>query len=577
MVPPLGPVGGNRRGDHGGGGMVQAQLTDFDFRNPDYSAVFAERARRLAWLRADDGQRIAQVRSYYATGGGEAIADFITDWGCTFDPRLVEKGLPAVVPFILFPKQREWVVWVYNQWRAQEPGLTEKSRDMGVTWLAGAFSASICMFYEGLAIGFGSRKEEYVDKIGSPKSIFWKIREYIKLVPPEFRPGWSPADAPHLRISIPHTGSVITGEAGDNIGRGDRAGLYFTDEDAFLERPELIEASLSQTTNCRIRVSTPKGMANPFAEKRHDANWIAKGRIFVFDWRDDPRKDDAWYERQKENLDAVTIAQEIDRSYTASVAGVVIPQEWVQAAVGAAEKLGFEVRGAKAAALDVGDEGDECALCATTGIRVDAVTSWSGKGADIFDSVAKAFAFCDVLGVDELDYDADGLGAGVRGDARVLNDDRKRKIDVRPFWGSGEVVEKDKPIPSAAPRNVKRDPGEVVRLNGDYFENAKAQGWFDLRARFQRTARAVKMQAAGDDWRAAYQPDDLISLNPKMPELARVTQQLSQPTFTQSKSGKMMIDKTPNGAKSPNHADSVMMRFAPRKRRGRYKLDAWAS
>lgn len=557
--------------------MVQAQLTDFDFRNPDYSAVFAERARRLAWLRADDGQRIAQVRSYYATGGGEAIADFITDWGCTFDPRLVEKGLPAVVPFILFPKQREWVVWVYNQWRAQEPGLTEKSRDMGVTWLAGAFSASICMFYEGLAIGFGSRKEEYVDKIGSPKSIFWKIREYIKLVPPEFRPGWSPADAPHLRISIPHTGSVITGEAGDNIGRGDRAGLYFTDEDAFLERPELIEASLSQTTNCRIRVSTPKGMANPFAEKRHDANWIAKGRIFVFDWRDDPRKDDAWYERQKENLDAVTIAQEIDRSYTASVAGVVIPQEWVQAAVGAAEKLGFEVRGAKAAALDVGDEGDECALCATTGIRVDAVTSWSGKGADIFDSVAKAFAFCDVLGVDELDYDADGLGAGVRGDARVLNDDRKRKIDVRPFWGSGEVVEKDKPIPSAAPRNVKRDPGEVVRLNGDYFENAKAQGWFDLRARFQRTARAVKMQAAGDDWRAAYQPDDLISLNPKMPELARVTQQLSQPTFTQSKSGKMMIDKTPNGAKSPNHADSVMMRFAPRKRRGRYKLDAWAS
>jgi len=39
----------------------------------------------------------------------------------------------------------------------------------------------------------------------------------------------------------------------------------------------------------------------------------------------------------------------------------------------------------------------------------------------------------------------------------------------------------------------------------------------------------------------------------------------------------MMIDKTPEGGKSPNEADAVMMRYAPRKARGRYKLDAWAS
>ena len=548
-----------------------------DFRNPDYSAVFAERARRLAWLRADDtGGRLASIRSYYTTGGGPALADFINDWGCTFDPRLVERGLPAVVPFLLFPKQREWVEWVFRQWKAQEPGLTEKSRDMGVTWLAGSFSAAACLFYEGLAIGFGSRKEEYVDKLGSPKSIFWKIREFVKLIPPEFRPGWQLTDAPHLRISFPHTGSVITGEAGDNIGRGDRAGLYFTDEDAFLERPHLIEASLSQTTNCRIRVSTPRGMGNPFAEKRHDPNWVAKGRIFILDWRDDPRKDEAWYARQKENLDAITVAQELDRSYTASVANVVIPQELVQAAVGAADKLGLEIRGVRAAALDIGDEGDDCALCATTGIRVDSVTPWTGKGSDLFESVAKAFALCDLLGVDELDYDADGLGASVRGDARVLNEKRKHKIQVVPFWGSGEVVGKDKPIPSAAPLNLKREAGEVVRLNGDYFENAKAQAWFDLRARFTRTARAVKMQAEGKDWREAYRPDDLVSINPAMPGLSRLTQQLSQPTFATSKAGKMLINKAPDGTKSPNEADSVMMRFAPRKARaGRYRIGAF--
>ena len=85
------------------------------------------------------------------------------------------------------------------------------------------------------------------------------------------------------------------------------------------------------------------------------------------------------------------------------------------------------------------------------------------------------------------------------------------------------------------------------------------------------------MKEEGKDWTEAYAADDLIVLNSKMPGLSRVTSQLSQATFTQSKAGKMMIDKTPEGMKSPNDADSVMMRFAPRKRRGRYNLRAFSS
>lgn len=553
-------------------------LSQFDWKNPDYSAVFAERARRLAWLRADDtGERLAAVRAYYATD--EGIIDFISDWGMTFDPRLAEVGQPTIVPFILFPKQREFLQWALQRWRNQEPGVADKSRDWGLTWLAIALSCTLCLFREGLHIGFGSRKEVYVDSAKEPKAMFHKARQFIELLPVEFRGGWErKANSSHMLIEFPGTGSVMTGEAGDNIGAGDRATLYWLDEAALIARPQLVEASLSQTTNCAISISTPRGMTNPFAEKIHRADWAAKGMVFHAHWRDDPRKDDAWYEKQKFELDAVTLAQEVDMSYTASVVGVVIPQVWVQAAVGAAEALGIDLRGGRAASFDVGDEGnDECALCATRSIQVESVTTWSGKGSDIFDSVAKVFGLCDVLGIDQFEYDADGLGAGVRGDARVLNEKRRQKITAIAWRGSGEVVDKDKPIPSAAGRNTKRDPGEIVRLNGDYFENAKAQGWFDLRARFQRTYRALQMHAKGEDWRAAYDPGDLISLNPKMPGLSRVTVQLSQPTYTAAKSGKMMIDKTPEGGKSPNEADAVMMRYAPRKARGRYKLDAWAS
>jgi hypothetical protein len=39
--------------------------------------------------------------------------------------------------------------------------------------------------------------------------------------------------------------------------------------------------------------------------------------------------------------------------------------------------------------------------------------------------------------------------------------------------------------------------------------------------------------------------------------------ELSQPTFKVSPVGKIVVDKTPDGAKSPNLADALMIRFAP--------------
>lgn len=549
----------------------------FDFRDPDYGSIFALRVERLQRIRADQsGQLLRQLYVYYR----DNPADFINDWGCTFDPRLAEVELPTIVPFLLFPKQREWIDWVLSRWRARSPGITEKSRDAGVTWLAIALSCTLCLFRDGMAIGFGSRKEEYVDKLGAPKSILWKGREFIKLLPPEFRPGWRPTDAPHMRIGFPRTGSVIMGEAGDNIGRGDRAGIYFVDEAAHLERPQSIEASLSQTTNCQIDISTPKGMANPFAVKRF--SWPQE-RIFIFDWRDDPRKDEEWYAKQVDELDPVTLAQEVDRDYSASQFGVVIPQKAVQAAIDAHIKLGIEIQGPRRGALDIADEGPDLnAFAVARSILLENVTAWSGKGSDTFATVAQAYALCDVLGMDGFEYDADGMGALVRGDARVLNEKRKRPLDVQPFRGSGEVTGKTKPIETAAPRSEKKDRNAIERLNGDYYMNAKAQAWFSLRIRFIRTQRAVEMVAAGLDWRAAYNPDDLISINSKMPELAKVTAELSQATYTQSTTGKMLVDKTPNRPgeprlRSPNYADATVIAYAPRRRRGAYNLGAWSS
>ena len=39
--------------------------------------------------------------------------------------------------------------------------------------------------------------------------------------------------------------------------------------------------------------------------------------------------------------------------------------------------------------------------------------------------------------------------------------------------------------------------------------------------------------------------------------------ELSQPTYSQNSNGKILVDKKPDGARSPNKADSVMIAFAP--------------
>jgi hypothetical protein len=300
-------------------------MQEFDWINPDYEQVFQTRVERIERMR-DQPEIVARLLDYYA---GHP-ADWISDWGMTFDPRLAEKGLRTVVPFVLFPKQREFIDWCLQRWLMREDGIVEKSRDAGVSWLCVAFAAWMMIFKTGTVVGFGSRKESYVDQIGNPASLFWKVREFINLLPAEFQPeSWDPSKhAPFMKIQNPSNGSFITGEAGDNIGRGNRTSIYFVDEAAFLEHPDAADAALSQTSNCRIYVSTPNGAGNPFYRRAHDG----KTKKFVFDWRDDPRKDEAWYEKQKQTLDPVVLAQEVDRSYTASVANAFIPGEIAQAA-----------------------------------------------------------------------------------------------------------------------------------------------------------------------------------------------------------------------------------------------------
>jgi phage terminase large subunit len=527
-----------------------------NWKSPDYAAIFRLRLANLEKIRAEP-ERLPALKAYYANHP----ADLINDWGVVFEPRNAEIGLPTLLPFILFPRQRDWIDWVIDRWRSRRPGLCEKSRDMGVTWLSVGLSCSLCLSYDGLAIGFGSRKTEYVDKIGTMKPILPKARMFMEHLPEEFRGGYVPwRDGTFMRISFPDTGSIIAGEGGDDIGRGDRTSIYFFDEEAHHPRQDLVAAALSQTTNCQISMSSVRGMNNLFAQKR----WGGKIDVFIFDWREDPRKDDAWYARQCEDLDPVVVAQEIDRDYSASVKGVVIPGVWVRAAIDAKVTLGIAPSGKKGVAFDVADEGeDKNAIARCEGTEVVETDEWSGKGGDIFSSTEYVFDVCDEHGYSEFRYDADGVGADVRGDARVINERRAaanaRKVNAIGYRGSEGVFE-----PEGVVEGTKGSEGDAGRTNQDYFGNHKAQSWWSLRKRFQKTYRWVQYVKTNGKEGAICAADDIISLNSKTnPNLMKLVSELSQATYRQNEVGKLIIEKKPNGMKSPNQADAVVIHYAP--------------
>jgi hypothetical protein len=60
-----------------------------------------------------------------------------------------------------------------------------------------------------------------------------------------------------------------------------------------------------------------------------------------------------------------------------------------------------------------------------------------------------------------------------------------------------------------------------------------------------------------------YPPEELISLDSKIPLLHQVIDELAQATTGQGQDLRMIINKTPDGMKSPNLADSIVMSFFP--------------
>jgi hypothetical protein len=506
------------------------------------------------------------AKEYYRT----RPVEFINHWCDTYDPRNAGTSTPAYMPFVMFERQDDMVVFLLGCLTDEEAGLVEKCRDMGATWICVAFSVWLWLFWPGASVGWGSRERDLVDKIGDADSIFEKLRILIRRLPAEFMPAGF-KEGEHLafmRIINPETGATITGDIGDNIGRGGRKLIFFKDESAHYKRPDLIEAALGDNTRVPIDISSVNGTGNVFHRRREaGADWVrgepppkGRTRVLVLDWRDHPAKDQAWHDqrRRKAEDDGLLhiFAQEVDRDYAASVEGVIIPAPWVKAAIDAHIALQFDDSGGWCAALDVADEGlDTNAIAKRKGIILKSVIEWGERDTAV--TTRRAIGECEGLGAIDLQYDCIGVGAGIKAEANRLIDDKlmPKAIHLVPWNAGSGVIDPEKRVIPGDKDSPK---------NEDFFANVKAQGWWSLRSRFEKTFRAIRKLAGDPDQKDfSYDVDELISIDSKIPLLRKIEKELSQPTISKGTRMKLVVNKTPEGTKSPNLGDAIMMAFYP--------------
>jgi phage terminase large subunit len=237
----------------------------------------------------------------------------------------------------------------------------------------------------------------------------------------------------------------------------------------------------------------------------------------------------------------VTVAQELDINYTASVEGVYIPSQWVTACIDAH----LRIEGMTAdflpswAGLDVATEGsNKTVLIVRAGGVVLSIQEWQGT-----DTTQTSFRVHDYMvteGIELLTFDADGVGAGVAGTLASIAD---KPYWVEVFHGAG------------SPNEHLYWEGEK-KTSKQKFANKRAEAWGLVRERIKKTYEVV----SGIKEHPA---DELISI----PNDGELITQLSQPVVKYNASGKILLeskqDLRKRGLSSPDKADALALAFYP--------------
>jgi len=248
---------------------------------------------------------------------------FIENYLCTFDPR--PEAYPHHLPFKLYDFQKEYVTGLVRAIREGYDVFDEKSRDMGVSWLALAVRFWFWSFEEGYQGLLGSRKEEYVDD-GTLASLYGKLDYFIQMIkdPLVLPDGFDKKKhRTYMKLVNPVNGNVLKGESSNkNFSRGGRYKDVFFDEIGFWPDARSSWTAAGDAAHCRHAVTTPPDEPS-FARTLRFSD---KVMIRTWHWTLHPHKDEKWYEYEKSRRSEEEVLHEIDISWEYSNTGRPYPE-----------------------------------------------------------------------------------------------------------------------------------------------------------------------------------------------------------------------------------------------------------
>lgn len=251
----------------------------------------------------------------------------------TFDP----KRPPFHWPFKTFPFQDELILDIVRHIEQGRDLFIDKCREMGATYTVLGTLAWYWRYREASNFLLGSRREGLVDNVGGDRnestnkeeSLFGKLDYMIDRIPSLALPeGYDKTrHRTFMNITNPELGNIIAGEAGGpNFSRGGRQRAIMMDEFAFWENDNSAWGSTADTTNCRIVLTTPGIRGNTKAKRLRFGKDGEKIDIITLDYTMDPRKDQAWLDKEKDRRSTDDFAREIEINWDGSTAGVVYPE-----------------------------------------------------------------------------------------------------------------------------------------------------------------------------------------------------------------------------------------------------------
>ena len=226
----------------------------------------------------------------------------------------------------------------------------------------------------------------------------------------------------------------------------------------------------------------------------------------------------------------------------------VLPYSKLIKCVDAHIKLKYKPTGMGYSGLDVADEGNDTNSYA---FRQSALLSFvrEWKVRYLHMTASKADLLNKQFNVSNMHYDSGGLGAGIKSDlSRIKQDPNtgggpggKKFI---PFLFGGKVKGPEKYYIKHKTLKVK---------NKDFFHRVNAQAWWNLKLRVENTLKALDGEKI--DLNTCFFIDSQID------NVDKVLAELSQCVYDDS-TGKIKVDKAPDGMDSPNTADSIVLAYA---------------